>query len=204
MYSVSDQAKLNAMFQRLFLSLDPDGIDPTIVGGNFSSFASTLAPSPGLTNIASGLATNYAADFRTVSWKITIPYTVWTANALTQDLVVGVIPAKTQIVGIVADTTAAYTGSTTATLVVGVSAGGGELLAVHDVKTAAVTKGLLDADMGTGLTRAAAIQGGYRPSWTAASNLNVRMTTTVANIGNGTVTNFTGGSTTLYVELQVL
>jgi len=53
---------------------------------------------------------------------------------------------------------------------------------------------LADADMGTTLVRAAAVQGGTLPSWTATTVVSVRLTTTTANTDQ-----LTAGSTTYYI-----
>ncbi len=131
----------------------------------------------------------------------TTTFAAFAEAGLTGDEVVCVVPAKSRIVSVYADTTQVYSGGAvaTATLKLGTSTGGAEILAVHDVLSAPVTKGLADADMGTAMTRAAAIQGGSMPSFTAATPLKARITTTGANANA-----LTQGSTTWYVEIETL
>jgi hypothetical protein len=132
-------------------------------------------------------------------YKITTAFSAYSAAALTGDKILVVLPAKTKIVGFYADTTTKYTGGavSAATLVVGKSAGGGEYIASHDVFTAAIVKGQADADMGTELTRVAAIQGGALVDWTTAITVYARLTTTDANTSA-----LTAGSTTFYIETE--
>jgi hypothetical protein len=117
------------------------------------------------------------------------------------DKTIATLPAKTRLVGIYADTTTKYIGGavTAATLIVGKSVGGNEYVASHDVFTAAVTKGLADADLGTSINRANAIQDGDLPSFTATTNINVRLTTVTANTNA-----LTQGSTTYYLITERL
>jgi len=60
-----------------------------------------------------------------------------------------------------------------------------------------VTSGLADADMGTSMTRAAAIQGGYMPSWTGTTAIYATLV-----IVNDILSNLTAGSTTFYIETE--
>jgi uncharacterized protein YjbI with pentapeptide repeats len=112
-------------------------------------------------------------------------------------------PPKARIVGVVADTTVPYSGlSGTITLGVGSIGAQRDLLLDHDVKTAAVTKGLADADLGTSLARATAVEGGvlYWPG----TQVFVALVSGTGNIGNGTVSNLTAGQTDLYVTTEIL
>lgn len=132
-------------------------------------------------------------------YQVTVTYAALAAAALTADKVIATLPAKTKLVGIYADTTIAYTGGTVtaATLQVGKTTGGIEYIVAHDVLTAAVTKGLADADLGTSINRASAVQGGDLPSWTATTNVSVRLTTVAGNTNA-----LTAGSTTYYLETE--
>lgn len=133
--------------------------------------------------------------------KVTVTYAALAAAAVTADKTIATLPAKTRLVSIIADTTTKYIGGavTAATLIVGKSAGGNEYIVSHDVFTAAVTKGLADADLGTSITRAGAIQGGDLPSWTATTAVTVRLTTTTANTNA-----LTQGSTTYYLVTETM
>lgn len=144
----------------------------------------------------SGITVNYSGRLGRAITKVTMTFTAFSAAAKTKDLTILTVPAKTRVVGIIADVTATFTGGgeTVATLKTGKTAGGAEYLAVGDVFTAPITLGLLDADMGTSLTRAAAIQGGDLPSWGIATAVNARLTTTTNNTST-----LTTGSVTFYV-----
>ena len=133
-------------------------------------------------------------------YKVTTPYTAYTDSDGTKGIVIYTLPAKAKIVGFYADTTTKYIGGAinAATLEVGITAeGAAEIIATHDVFAAAVTKGLADADMGTGMTRAASIQGGYLPSWTGTTAIYATIDTT-----NGNTSALTQGSTTFYIVTE--
>lgn len=129
-------------------------------------------------------------------YKATLTYLAFPAGALTADFVLATLPAKTRIINIVADTTAAYTGAsiTQCHMIVGNATGGAQYLASADVLTAPVTKGLADADMGTELTRAAQINGGGVVSWSGTTPVSVRITCVGANCSA-----LATGSTTFYI-----
>lgn len=148
-----------------------------------------------------GFTLNDSGSVRRQTYKCTTTFAAYAAAATTGDKVIGTLPAKARIVAIYADTTTKYIGGAvaTCTLRLGTTAGGVEVLASHDVFTAAVTKGLLDADLGTSMVRASAIQGGYMPSFTGTTSLTARITTTGANTNA-----LTQGSTTWYIETEVL
>lgn len=148
-----------------------------------------------------GLTVNETAIMRRVIHKVTVDYTAFAAAATTGDKAICVLPAKTRLLGIYGDVTTKFVGGaiTAATLGLGISAGGVEVLAASDVFTAAVTLGLTDAQLGTAMTRAAAIQGGYVPSFTATTTLTARITTTTANTNA-----LTQGSVTFYLITEVL
>ncbi len=76
----------------------------------------------------------------------------------------------------------------------GTAEDGAEIIASHDVLGATVTKGLADADMGTSMTRAASIQGGYTPSWSGTTAVYATINTTGANTSV-----LSTGSTTFYL-----
>ena len=146
-----------------------------------------------------GVTVNSTGQVMRQTYQVTVDYTALSAAALTSDKIIATLPAKTRIISIIADTTIKYLGGavSAAALKIGSTVGGGEILASHDVYTAVITKGLADADMGTSLTRAAAIQGGAILSWTAATPIYVRMTTTTANTSA-----LTQGSTTYYITTE--
>ena len=63
----------------------------------------------------------------------------------------------------------------------------------------AITRGLADADMGTELTRAAAIQGAAVVTWGGTTTVTARLTTVGANTDA-----LTAGSITWYLICEVL
>lgn len=153
---------------------------------------------------ATGVTVNDVGTPRRSLYKVTVNFTAFTAAAVTQDISLGIIPAKTRLLGILADLTQAFVCAatcTTATISVttGKTAGGAEWLASFDADAATARWGLIDADMGTTMTRAAAINGGDMLSWTANTTAQLRLTSGTGNVGTGTATNFNAGSITYYL-----
>jgi len=147
-----------------------------------------------------GITVIGAGNINRQLYRVTTTYAAYTDSDTTKGIVIATLPAKMKIVSVYADTTTPYTGGTVsaATLEVGITAeGAAEIIAVHDVKSAAVTKGLADADMGTGMTRAAQIQSGYTPSWTGTTAIYATIDTTEGNLNA-----LTAGSTTFYIETE--
>jgi len=152
-----------------------------------------------------GFTYSDAAGPRRAVFKLTIDKDAWIAAAPVQAHAVYSIPAKARVVGVVLDTTAALAGlGGTITARVGKTRGGQEYLVEHDVKSSPVTKGLLDADLGTALDRAHAVQGGDLPSWSAVTSLFVTLGSGRGNLGTGSVTNLTSGRMVLYVTVEML
>ena len=157
-------------------------------------------------NLPTGVTLNNLGHLGRQTWKVTIAKEAWTAAALTQDIAIATFPAKTRLVGAYCDTTVAFAGlAGTISLMISGTGADGSIIADHDVKTAAVTKGLLDADMGTGLTRAARIQDALLLSWTSGSSQpQVRLTSGTGNIGTGAATNLSAGSVTIYLITETM
>ncbi len=133
----------------------------------------------------------------------TIDYRAYTAAAASQDVTLCTIAAGCRIVYFYVETTIAYAGlAGTIAIKVGSSAGANDILVSHDVKSAAVVKGLLDADMGAALAEAALIQGAFLPSWTVPTDISIRLTSGTGNIGAAGVTLMSAGSSTFYVGLE--
>jgi hypothetical protein len=123
------------------------------------------------------------------------------AAALTADCTIATLPAGMKLVSIYADVTVGLTcsGTCTGTKTIGAgkTAGGVEILAAGlnvAVATTTTALGMLDADLGTSMTRAAAIQGGYLNSWSATTPVIVRFTSGTGNWGNGVSTFVNAGS----------
>jgi hypothetical protein len=146
-----------------------------------------------------GLTVSDAGSLNRQVYKVTVDYTGFSAAALTADHTIATLPAKTKIVGFYADTTTPFTGGTVsaASLIVGKTAGGVEYIATHDVLSAAIMRGLADADMGTELVAAALIQGGAVMNWTGTTTVIARLTTVTANTNA-----LTAGSTTFYIVTE--
>ena len=141
-------------------------------------------------------------ELRRTHTKITVPFSTFNTVGLTQTLTVGVVIPKTRIVGVVMDTTTRFQGITgPVTAEFGHTSGGDEFIAGHDVSTAAVVKGLADADMGASLTRAAAIQGGYMnsSSWTVGTTLYLTLTS-----ADGNLSAMNAGSMDIYILLEAM
>ncbi len=163
--------------------------------------SATYAAAPiGTVGSGTGVTVNATGDYRRVTNKVTLTYAAWAAAATTADKTIYTLAAKQRLVGIVADVTAAFTGGAVsdADMTCGKTAGGAEYLASFDVDTAIGTYGLLDADLGTALNRAAAIQGGDLPSWTATTAITCRLTTVGANTDA-----LTAGSVTFYITTEM-
>ena len=135
------------------------------------------------------------------TYKITTPYSSFSSAGTTFDLTIYALPAKTRLVSVLADSTVAWTGTacTAITAQLGKSAGGVEYLIAFDAKTATIRRGLADADLGTSINRATAVQGGDLPSFTAETNLSVRVTTTLCNTNA-----LTAGSIDWYLTTEAL
>ncbi|MCR4340645.1 MAG: hypothetical protein NUW01_12260, partial [Gemmatimonadaceae bacterium] len=152
-----------------------------------------------------------AGEVRRVTYKATVTATTclaaFAAAALTADCTIGTLKAKTKLIGVYADVTAAFTCSGTCTgtktIGAGVSAGGVEILAAGLNVAATGQLGLLDADLGTGMTRAAQIQGGYLNSWPSTTPVIVRFTSGTGNWGDAAATYVNAGSITFYLDTIV-
>lgn len=144
-----------------------------------------------------GLTVNDVGSLKHHVYKVTLTFAGLSAVALTANHIIATLPAKTKIIGIIADTTIKYagTGVTNANIVVGIDAGVlNAFLLTHDVLTAPITVGDADADLGTLIIRANAVSGGYI-DWVNTTPISVQITTVGANTDQ-----LTAGSTTYYIE----
>lgn len=120
------------------------------------------------------------------------------AAALTADCNIATLPAGMRLVSITADVTAGFTcsGTCSGTKVVqcGSSAGAVDILAAGFTVAATGTAGLTDAQLGSAMVRAAAIQGGFLPSWSATTPVSCRFTSGTGNWGNAAATFVNAGS----------
>jgi hypothetical protein len=162
--------------------------------GSLTPLAVSPALSPGITAESLG-------ELRRVVAKFQIDYTAWTAAARNQQ-VFWTFPPKTRVCGIIADTTEAYAGiSGPIELMAGTTLNDESYLKIHVVSSGAVTKGLIDADLGNRLIRANAVQGGDMQSWTSYNFVAVTLSAS-ANLGDGTATHLSAGSTTVYIVIE--
>jgi hypothetical protein len=146
-----------------------------------------------------GITVNNSGEVRIQTYKVTMTNAAFSAAATTADVVVATLPAKSKVKSVIAEVTAAFTGSAgTVTLQLGKTTGGAEYIVAFDAKTATVTKGLVDADLGTSINRANAVQGGDIPSWSATTNISARCTS-----GTGNTSTITAGSVTFYITTEI-
>jgi len=129
--------------------------------------------------------------------KIVLPYTEFDAAGMLNSVAIANLPAKTRVVSAFVDVTTAFNtpaGATAIKVSLGFTADAPALI----VATSCAVTGVLgdaDAELGTNFVRAAAIQGGYMPSWTAIT----QMLATVELTTGGSLANLTQGSITVYV-----
>jgi hypothetical protein len=128
-----------------------------------------------------GVTVNGVGGVYTTVYKVVVASTAFTSAAVTSDVTIGTLPAKTQLLAVYADLTQTFACTATCTsstlsFTLGSSAGGTDLLLTFDADAATTQRGLADADLGASLTRATAIQGGKLFSWTATTPVSLRLT----------------------------
>ena len=130
---------------------------------------------------------------RRIVRRVTLSYTSATTAGLTHDITVFVVPSKTTIHTVIADTTTQWAGTAgTILLSVGTSAGAADLVAEHDVETATV------------VNQGIVVPGGNPTSWTGTTTITARVRSTSGNVGDGTDTLLSGGATDLYIVTEEL
>lgn len=149
----------------------------------------------------SGVTVNFIGHEDRTTYKVTVTNVAFSAAAKTADVTIATLPAKMKLVAIYADVTATFSGGgeSAATMTCGSSAGGNNFLVSFDVFTGAITRGLADANLGTGINRASAIQGGFIGSWTTTTPVSVRLTTTTNNTSA-----LTQGTAVFYLVTEAL
>lgn len=165
-------------------------------------FRGTITKQPG-----AGITIQEEGSPRRFQYKATIAKDAFISNGLTSNAQFAILPAKTRLVSVMADLTEVFActavcTSTTLSLSSGTGGAFVEYIASFDADAAIGQFGDADAELGTLMTRAAAIQGGNMPSWTGLQGVVVRLTSGTGNIGNGTVTNLSQGSVTLYLTTE--
>jgi len=182
------------------------GTSSSVTGltGTFATLAGTgLSLSEAALGSVGAGVTQTAAGHITSGWnKFTIPAAVFTAAATSQTKIIASMPAKTKILeAIVVVDSSFVLAASVLTFAVGVT--GNTDVLIEEFLPDASTKGLADADLGTGLAIASIVQGGYRASMTAAVNVVVEMVSDTANLGAAGVTSLSAGSATLYLNVDV-
>lgn len=186
-----------------FTKADGSGETSVFLAGIFASEFVSSTPERLTAGSGLGITALSNGHFKRAFYKVTVTKDAFITAGLTAEVTIGTLPAKTRVLGIVADTTVAYAGlAGTITLMLGYGATPNEFVIAHDVKTAAVTKGLADADLGAGLARATAVLGGVLPSWSATTAIKARITSSVGNVGDGAATLMSAGSTTYYIVTE--
>ena len=168
--------------------------------GQLKNTASAITSGSG-----TGITVNHTGAVIQQVYKVTTTYAAYSDTDLTKGIIIATLPAKTRLVAAYADTTQAYAGTdiTAATLEVGVTAeGAAEILATGNVFAGAILLGDADAEMGTGMTRAAKEQGAYMPSWTGTTAIYATIDATTG--AATTLANLTAGSTTFYLITERL
>lgn len=200
--------------QARLTTLGSGGFNVTAVRGYASArwltpfLLSLYATSPAITAAtATGTTVNDPGEVRALTYKVTLDKTAFVCAATTCDVTIGTLPANTWLVNVTAALTQTFACTATCTsstlsMILGKGAGGSEYLASLDADAAVAIFGDADAELGTAMVRAAAVQGG---TFTSASQAVVlRLTSGTGNIGNGTVTNLSQGSITVYLTTRVL
>lgn len=174
-------------------------------------YGKSLIPSAPAITVGSGtgITVNTATEVREVVYKVTIAHTNYVAAAVTADATIGTLPAKTLVTGVMADLTQAFAcavtcTSTTLSFILGRGAGGAQFLASFDADAAAGQFGDADAELGTTMARAAAIQAGSPEAWASTQAVVLRLTSGTGNIGTGAATNLSQGSVTIYLTTKTL
>lgn len=192
-------------FETILAPTDPSA-DATITvpneTGPMALFGTKLTSGSG-----TGVTVADSAILRTQLYKVTVDFTQFDAAAVTHDLTIATMPAKTVIHTVIADVTTAFVCAsvcTTATLSseLGVTAGANEFLESFDIDAAIATFGDADAEVGSDLDIAGDRNGGHI-NW-AGTTIVMRGTSGTGNWGDGAgATNLNAGSITFYILYSV-
>jgi len=178
-----------------------------VAGGNIA--AGNIFPSS--TGLGFGGATgisqnaNATPTSRTFTIAETVDRTAFVCAAVTCDVTIFTTNPRTFVQHVIVDLTQTFACAsvcTTSTLsfVIGKTAGGNQYLLSVDADAATGQFGVTAAQLGASLAPSTTpTEIGDLPSWTASTNIVLRMTSGTGNIGNGTVTNFSQGS--MYIAL---
>lgn len=175
---------------------------PTVYGDNPQKFASLSYTN---TNWSTTRALPFSASVKgvsTVIQKYTIPYTYLVDASTTANFAFINIEAGGKVVGVYANVTQAFVlGAATISLAIGYGGSSNEFILTKAVSGFTGPIGQADADLGTALARATAVQSGYI-DLSATTTVTARFTSTSGNFGTGTVTSTTAGSVVIYVAVQ--
>ena len=154
-----------------------------------------------------GVTVNDIGSVRRSVYKVTVDRTQFIAAAVTADVTIATLPAKTRLVGVYADLTTQFACTVTCTsstlsMTVGTAAGGAQILASFDADAAAAVFGITDGQLGTAMTAAARVQNAYL-SW-AGTIISARLTSGTGNVGTGAATNLSAGVVTFYLICEIL
>ena len=181
----------------------------TLSGTN--TVTSLLATATQLTaGSGTGLTVNNAGELRQAVYKITAASTAFVCAATTCDVTLATLPAKTFVSHALADIVTTFAcasvcTSSTLSIIVGKTAGGNQYLVSFDADAAAAQFGDTAAELGASLTEATIPTTiGDLASWSATTAVTLRLTSGTGNIGNGTVTNLSQGSVTVYLTALIL
>lgn len=162
--------------------------------------------SPAITvSTGTGLTTANPGEVREVIYKFTVDKTAFVCAAVTCDVTLGTLPAKTLVRHALADVTQVFACTatcTTSTLsaTVGKTAGGNQYLVSFDADAATAQFGDAASELGASLAPATVpTLDGDLASWSAGTAVVLRMTSGTGNIGTGVATNFSTGSVTFYI-----
>lgn len=162
--------------------------------------------SPAITTSAvTGVSVSNPGELRTLVYKVTVDKTAFVCAAVTCDVTIATLPAKTFLTHVIVDQTVVFacTGtctSSTLSYTLGKTAGGTQYLVSTDADAAIGQFGDAANELGASLTPAT-VPGldGDLASWSATTAVVLRMTSGTGNIGAASVTNFSTGSLTFYL-----
>lgn len=158
-----------------------------------------------------GITVNQTGSAQQMTYKVTVAFGNFIAAAVTADVTLATLPAKTILQYAIADLTTPFVCAgtcTTATLSMtcGKTAGGNEYLVSFDADAAAAQFGDAQAELGAALKTVTppSTPLGDLPSWAGTTAVQCRMTSGTGNIGTGAATNFNAGSITFYLVTTVM
>lgn len=177
----------------------------TGLGGSFIANSNASVTSGTGTGITPG-TTN---DMRFNLYSTTVDRTAFVAAATTADVTLLTLPVRTRLLQIHANLTQTFACGATCTtstlsMTCGTSTGGNQLLVSFDLDAATQVVGDTDAELGTSINRANAVQGAMPPNFSSTTPISCRLISGTGNIGNGSTTNLSQGSVTFYITTERL